>query len=134
MKHYPFMWGFFHKPWHKDPVLNNQYFTESIRGVFFRGSGVGLLFIFFWEQKNHQKNHQKSEIGFGVWNVISNENIPWNFNTSNAAIQILDETMVKRGHGNESTPDVQPAYSNMDDLCGCTNHPRNVRLVWRSNF
>lgn len=40
---------------------------------------------------------------------------------------------MKRGPGNESTPDFQPANSNMDDLCGCTNHPWNMRLMWRSN-
>ena len=41
---------------------------------------------------------------------------------------------MKRGLFAMNLPSFTIRHSNMDDLCGCTNHPRNVRLVWRSNL
>ena len=39
MKYYPVVWGLFHKPWHKDPVLKQPGFNgKSPAGLFDRGS------------------------------------------------------------------------------------------------
>ena len=47
MKSYLVLWGLFHKPWNKDPYLNNQEFMESKEpGFLDRGSGEWYSIFF----------------------------------------------------------------------------------------
>ena len=53
MKYYPVIWGLFHKPWNKDPILNNQDFMEMSTGFGSRCSPGVFMFSFkcsllFW--------------------------------------------------------------------------------------